>query len=134
MTPEATVKKQVMKELEKMGAYFFYPVTGGYGKSGVPDIVGCYMGKFFGIEVKSGNNKPTMLQVKNLREIREAGGIALVINEQNVGSTATYIEQAWSMTEAMAADYQSKYGKNAKKDNQGLEPEKLVYNDEDTKL
>jgi len=42
MTPEAKVKKQVTRQLDAMGAYYFYPVTGGYGKSGVPDIVGCY--------------------------------------------------------------------------------------------
>ena len=50
MTPEAKVKKVVVKHLKSMGAYYFYPVTGGYGGSGVPDIVACYDGKFFGIE------------------------------------------------------------------------------------
>ena len=54
MTPEAKVKKVVVKHLKSMGAYYFYPVTGGWGFSGVPDIVGCYKGKFFGIECKAG--------------------------------------------------------------------------------
>ena len=56
MTPEAKVKKVVVKQLRNLGAYYFYPVTGGYGRSGVPDIVGCYKGKFFGIECKAGKN------------------------------------------------------------------------------
>ena len=47
MTPEAKVKKKVAEALKKLGVYYFYPVTGGYGRSGVPDIVGCYNGKFF---------------------------------------------------------------------------------------
>ena len=84
MTPEAKVKKKVVDQLKKIGAYYFYPVTGGYGKSGVPDIVGCYGSKFFGIECKAGKNKPTPLQEKNLRDITTAGGIAIVINEENV--------------------------------------------------
>tara|TARA_R110000803_G_scaffold21371_7_gene53911 strand:- start:867 stop:1184 length:318 start_codon:yes stop_codon:yes gene_type:complete len=84
MTPEAKVKKKVVDQLKKLGAYYFYPMTHGYGKSGVPDIVGCYGTKFFGIECKAGKNKPTALQEKNLREITMVGGIALVINEENV--------------------------------------------------
>lgn len=84
MTPEAKVKKKVVDQLKKLGAYYFYPMTHGYGKSGVPDIVGCYGTKFFGIECKAGKNKPTALQEKNLREITMAGGIALVVNEENV--------------------------------------------------
>ena len=84
MTPEAKVKKKVVAQLKDMGAYYFYPVTGGYGQSGVPDVVGCYKGIFFGIECKSGSNKPTPLQDKNLTDIRKQKGIAVVINEKNV--------------------------------------------------
>ncbi|MEL0015935.1 MAG: VRR-NUC domain-containing protein [Rhodospirillales bacterium] len=87
MTPEAKVKKVVVQQLKDMGAYYFYPVTGGYGRSGVPDIVGCYQGLFFGIECKAGKNKPTPLQEKNLKEISEAGGLALVVNEENMRMT-----------------------------------------------
>lgn len=84
MTPEAKVKKKVVAELKRLGAYYFYPVTGGWGASGVPDIIACYNGHFIGIECKAGKNKPTDLQQKNLRDIRNAGGTALVINEENL--------------------------------------------------
>lgn len=84
MTPEAKVKKVVVKQLKDLGAYYFYPVTSGYGASGVPDIVGCYQGAFFGIECKAGKNKPTPLQKKNLEAIAESGGISLVVNEDNM--------------------------------------------------
>ena len=72
--------------LKQMGAYYFYPVTGGYGRSGVPDIVGCWKGLFFGIECKAGKNKPTPLQQKNLDEIAKAGGINLIVNEDNMNN------------------------------------------------
>ena len=88
MTPEAKVKKVVSKQLkelqEQFKLYYFYPATGGYGRSGVPDIVGCYKGMFFGIECKAGKNTPTALQEKNLRDIEKAGGIQVVINEENM--------------------------------------------------
>lgn len=34
MTPEAKVKRVVTKQLKEMGAYYFFPATGGYGRSG----------------------------------------------------------------------------------------------------
>ena len=84
MTPEGKVKKKVQQILKDRGAYYFSPVTGGFGRSGVPDIVACFHGRFIGIECKAGNNKPTALQLKNLADIETAGGVSLVINEDNV--------------------------------------------------
>ena len=96
MTPEAKVKKKVVAQLKEMGAYYFYPVTGGYGFSGVPDIVGCYQGIFFGIECKAGSNKPTALQDKNLTDIRKQKGIAVVINEGNIDSVKSIFDNYYS--------------------------------------
>ena len=93
MTPEAKVKKKVVTHLKTLGAYYFYPVTGGYGKSGVPDIIGCYKGLFFGIECKAGKNKPTPLQEKNLNDIKLNQGIALVINETNIDDVLSVLEE-----------------------------------------
>jgi Holliday junction resolvase len=91
--PETKVKNKVVAQLKALGAYYFYPVTGGFGRSGVPDIVGCYQGLFFGIECKAGGNKPTKLQDLNLRQIDMAGGIALVVNEDNVADVTTIIKE-----------------------------------------
>ena len=99
MTPEAKVKKVVVKQLKGLGAYYFFPATGGYGKSGVPDVVGCFKGMFFGIECKAGNNTPTPLQEKNLREIRAASGFELVGNEENMENVGELLNQAVYMPE-----------------------------------
>ena len=99
MTPEAKVKKKVVAQLKDLGAYYFYPVTGGYGRSGVPDIIGCHEGLFFGIECKAGKNKLTPLQEKNLKQIAEAGGLGLVVNEDNVDAVMHVLtELAWSVS------------------------------------
>lgn len=81
MTPEGKVKKQVKAILDYFGAYYFSPATGGYGRSGVPDIVACYNGKFIGLEIKAGKNQPTALQQRELATIKKRGGISMVINE-----------------------------------------------------
>lgn len=87
-TPESKVKKKVVTILQQFGAYFFYPVTGGYGRSGVPDIVACWKGRFIGIECKAKGGVPTALQMKNLLEITEKKGVALIIDETGVGMFA----------------------------------------------
>ena len=84
MTPEKKVKDKVVAILKAYGAYYFYPVTSGYGASGVPDIVGCHKEKFFAIECKAGKNIPTALQERNMQKIRESGGVAIVVNEDNI--------------------------------------------------
>ena len=86
MTPEAKVKKKVTTILKELGAYYFYPVTGGFGRSGVPDIICCLRGNFVGIECKAGDNKATALQLKNLEDIQAAGGLAFIVNEDNIDS------------------------------------------------
>jgi Holliday junction resolvase len=91
-TPEKKVKAKVVAQLKTLGAYYFYPVTGGYGASGVPDIVACLKGRFIGIECKANGNKPTALQQMNLDKIAAQGGIALVIDETNVNELKGMIE------------------------------------------
>jgi hypothetical protein len=84
MTPEGKVKKRVKDMLAQIGAYYVMPATGGYGNSGAPDFLICYRGRFIGIECKAGRGKTTALQEKNLHDIRAAGGLAFVVNEDNL--------------------------------------------------
>jgi len=91
-TPEKKVKQKVCAKLKELGAYYFYASTGGYGASGVPDIVACYKGKFIGIECKANGNKATALQQKHLREISMQQGISLIIDETNVEMLEHYVK------------------------------------------
>ena len=83
MTPEKKVKNKVVKYLKAWDAYYFFPATGGYGRSGVPDVIACRKGQFIAIECKAGSNKPTELQKREIENIQKAGGYAIVINETN---------------------------------------------------
>lgn len=82
-TPEAKVKAKVVGILKEEDAYYFFPATHGYGRSGVPDIIACVNGSFLAIECKAGKNKPTLLQVREIEHIRRCGGAAVVANEEN---------------------------------------------------
>lgn len=91
-TPEKKVKQKVCAKLKELGAYYFYASTGGYGASGVPDIVACYKGKFIGIECKANGNKATALQQKHLREISMQQGVSLIIDETNIEMLEYYVK------------------------------------------
>jgi len=92
MTPEAKVKKKVVDVIKRNDAYYFFPATGGYGRSGVPDIVCCYRGMFVGVECKAGSNKPTGLQELEMAKIRSADGFTLVVNEDNISDVQTLFD------------------------------------------
>jgi hypothetical protein len=83
-TPEAKVKAKIKTILKAHGAYYAMPIGTGLGNSGVPDFLVCHNGKFLGIEAKAGKGKTTALQEKNLRDIDRAGGLTLVITEENI--------------------------------------------------
>ena len=91
-TPEAKVKAKVVKTLKAYGAYYFFPATHGYGRSGVPDIVCCYEGRFIAIECKAGKNTVTELQRRELDAIHAAGGKAYIINEDNLDTIRVALE------------------------------------------
>ena len=86
LTPEKKVKNKVVKLLKYHSIYYFFPATGGYGRSGVPDIVCCVSGQFVGIECKAGANTTTALQARELESIAQAAGLAVVVNEDTIGA------------------------------------------------
>lgn len=84
MTPEAKVKAKVKKLLDELRIYWFFPATHGYGRSGVPDIIGCFAGLFVAVECKAGKGKLTALQEREIERIKEAGGFTFVAREDNI--------------------------------------------------
>lgn len=82
-TAEGRVKRKVVGILKEEGVYHFAPMTHGYGRSGVPDIICCHRGRFLGIECKAGKNKLTALQALEIESIRSHGGFAIVVTDEN---------------------------------------------------
>lgn len=79
MAQEKQYEDKIKKFLSKVpNTYFFKFWAGRFSKRGVPDIICCIKGRFVGIEVKAERGKPTPIQVKNVREINESGGYAVI--------------------------------------------------------
>jgi Holliday junction resolvase len=83
-TPEAKVKKRVREVLDKLGIYHFMPPANGFGRAGIPDIIGCMDGHFIAIECKAGKGKTTALQDRELGAILNHGGTVFIAREDNL--------------------------------------------------
>ena len=88
---EAGAKYQAGEEriLQRDVANFFRHVRGLWyrcnamnkkttGRVGEPDFIGCYRGRFFGIECKGPGGRLSSEQAAELAAIRDAGGVAVV--------------------------------------------------------
>jgi hypothetical protein len=77
---EAEIVRSIQRFLKTVPRCFFWKEHGGmYGTAGIPDIIACIDGRFFGFEVKTETGKPTALQEATLRKINDAGGTSLVV-------------------------------------------------------
>lgn len=73
---EQQIQKKILDYLKAKGAYTVKVIQA--NRAGIPDIIACYKGRFFGIEVKTTKGKPSALQLKNLDMINKAGGIGVL--------------------------------------------------------
>ena len=75
---EQQIQKKIYDYLESEGCYVVKVVSA--SKSGVSDLIGCYEGRFFAIEVKTPatRNNVSKLQEYNIDRVYEAGGQAIV--------------------------------------------------------
>jgi len=81
MKPESRLKQKVLADLKRLSMCYAIKLQE-VGRHGVPDIFVCLKGDFVAIELKSGPGKATMLQEITLDNIRKAGGMAFVANEE----------------------------------------------------
>jgi hypothetical protein len=60
------------------------PPANGYGRSGIPDFVGCHKGNMFAIETKFGTNATTANQKRELQQLTAAGAEVWIVRETTV--------------------------------------------------
>lgn len=80
MAREKALDNELMAYLDERGAYNLkYWAGAKYTKKGIPDVLACIDGYFFGIEDKAEHGRPTLLQIKNLEWIRSSGGYGILL-------------------------------------------------------
>ena len=77
---ESQLQTSLLRALKKHG--WFYKASDRY-RAGVPDVIGCYQGRFVALELKVEPNKPTPLQEYELKAIYREGGSAQVVSYNN---------------------------------------------------
>ena len=77
-TPEALLTRSVRQLLDAAGIWHYKAWGGPMSAPGIPDIIGCFKGRFIGIEIKAPNGKVSEYQAEFLRRINAAGGIGFV--------------------------------------------------------
>lgn len=98
---ETPFKQKVEKWLEDNNHWFIkYWAGAKYTKEGIPDILACINGTFYGMELKGDGGTPTLLQLKNLRDIRKAGGVGVLLYPEDFRSfieltRGTELGQSW---------------------------------------
>ncbi len=77
---EADIVRAILRYLKALPGCFAWKEHGGmYGTAGIPDVICCFGGRFYGFEVKTKVGRPTDLQKATIRKIQAAGGTALVV-------------------------------------------------------
>lgn len=83
---ERTLQRKILNYLRAQPDTWWCKYPGGmYGQIGVPDIIGCCMGRFLAFEVKRPKTKkapagkPTKTQLKAIKEITSSNGIATIV-------------------------------------------------------
>lgn len=79
MLTEKEIENKIRRFLTEQGAYHIKHFGCMFSKAGVPDLIACLNGLFIAIEVKSEKGKLSELQEDHIKQIREAGGISMMV-------------------------------------------------------
>ena len=77
-TPEGRLKKEIKALLDERGAFWSLIPGGSYAKTGDPDIVVCYKGRYVGIEAKTPVGMQSQWQRLREEQIKAAGGVYIL--------------------------------------------------------
>jgi hypothetical protein len=81
--PETLLTGRILVRLRRERPGLWVKIHGSpFQRKGLPDIIGCYRGRFVGLEVKVPGREAevTPLQAHTLSEIRHSGGVAGVVS------------------------------------------------------
>lgn len=92
---EKDFQRYVLKKLREIPCSFWVKIND-RATIGLPDILGCVSGVFFGLELKT-RSRVTGIQAYTLRKIDDAGGQAFVVNPNNFAEVLAFIKKIASV-------------------------------------
>ena len=89
---EKNIENEIKQYIKEHGG-LCYKIHGGdlYQETGIPDLLCCWYGLFFGIEVKDPNGKPSAIQLAQGARIKKAKGHFIIAT--SVQDVKDYIEK-----------------------------------------
>lgn len=93
MAEEKNFEQRIKQILKLRGAWFLKTHGNGYQRSGIPDLIVCYKGRFIGIELKAEKGKTSRLQEFEIEEIRKADGIGMILKPSKIGEFLKVLEE-----------------------------------------
>jgi hypothetical protein len=101
--PEDKFKARILKELHALGGWWYTTPRTRFGRAGIPDIMGCFLGMFIAIEVKRpdgrGSYGVTASQQRVLDTIKAQGGEALVVDSEEDLQSLVKELHSWNVME-----------------------------------
>lgn len=76
--PEGKKSLAIIQAWKKMGAWAYKVHGNEFQPSGIPDICGVFMGHSVWCETKQPGNKPSMIQWKQIRDLRRRDALVIV--------------------------------------------------------
>lgn len=88
MQNEKLVKVSVRKIIERcaLATWFYMPSANGFGRTGIPDFIGCVNGQMFAVETKSGTNQLSPHQMREIEALTQAGAKVWVVREASLST------------------------------------------------
>jgi hypothetical protein len=93
---EKVLRSKIVKALNAYGkGHWVVTVATMYGTGGLPDIVGCYQGYYYGLEVKLPGKEHTLTerQAYVLKKIQRAGGKSAVVTSVDQAMNFVFANQ-----------------------------------------
>ena len=89
---EKSIEEDIKAYIKQCGG-LCYKIHGGdlYQETGIPDLLCCWGGLFFGIEVKDPGGKPSAIQLAQGARIKKAGGHFLIA--KSLQDVKDYVEK-----------------------------------------
>lgn len=76
--PESRLSRQIMAALRGRGAFVFKVHGSEFMMAGLPDVIGCYRGRFIAVETKMPGGRLSKVQVHVITKLRAAGARVVV--------------------------------------------------------